>query len=132
MGLELGQAVSATPRAWKAERGNSRSSRRNSATRSGVDGPPVGAEEGLVGRAAAQRGHPVARLLGVLEAGREHAGGHVDPLEAAAQDEEAPAVVAAHGGVGQPGQDGGPLLDVGEEGVGPDGHRAATIAGRAL
>ena len=86
-----------------------------------------------MGRAAAQRGHPLGGSSVSREAGRQHAGGHVDPLQAAAEHQEPPAVVAAHGGVGQARQDGGPLLHVGEQGVGTDRRRPGPpCAGMAL
>ena len=52
--------------------------------------------------------------------------GHVDPLEAAAEHEEPPAVVVAHRRLGEPGEHGRALADVVEEGV-----RAQAVARRS-
>ena len=60
---------------------------------------------------------------------REQPGGHVDPLEAAAEAQEQPALVPAHGGVGEPGEQRGPLAHPAEEGVRPE--RAGRAALRA-
>ena len=48
---------------------------------------------------------------------RQQPGGHVDPLDAAAQHQEQPALVAAHRGVGQPGHHRAPLPHPAEERV---------------
>ena len=89
----------------------------------------VGPQERLVGAAGPQHGAPLLRP-GLVESAygldRQQPGGHVDPLEAAAEHEEPPAVVAAHGGLGQPGQHRGPLPDEAEEHGRPEalgGHR---------
>src|SRR4029078_11581656 len=65
----------------------------------GVDRVAVRAQVRLVRRAAAQRGGPAGAAERVAVARAEQAGRHVGALETAADGEEAPAVVAAHGRV---------------------------------
>ena len=88
--------------------------------------PAVGAQVGLVGAGRAQHQRPGRRRVAGQHAGGEHPRGHVHPLQRAAEDEEQPALVAAHRGVGQPEHHRRALADEPEQRVRavPAGHRA--------
>ena len=74
VGLQLGQARLGHAQGVEGGPGEEPVEQQELGDQVGRDRPPVGAQEGLVGRAAAQRRHPVARLVGVL-AGRPRACG---------------------------------------------------------
>ena len=118
--------ASACSSAANTDRGNSRSSSRNSAARLQFDHAAVGAQVGLVGAGRAQHQRPGRRRVPGQHAGGEHPRGHVHPLERAAEDEEQPALVAAHRGVGQAEDHRRALADEPEQRVRavPAGHRA--------
>ena len=108
----------------------------------GVDdqelGPPRGRCAARGRSAGTRRGRRTPRstdgqlVLPVVEGGRgDHPRGHVDLLEAAAQQQELPAVVADHGAAGDAGEQGAALPGPVQERVGPGGVELARRAAAA-
>ena len=87
--------------AWNTERGNSLSRNRNCTTRLRVQHAPVGAQVRVLRAGRPQHRHPAGRGRLVPHPGQQQPQHHVRAFHRPAQHQEPPAVVPAHGRVGQ-------------------------------
>ena len=126
-GFSAARQSSAVTSECSTDRGNSRSQQQELGDQGRLGGPAVGPDERLVRAAGAQQQRP-ALLRRARHPGQQQPGRHVGPLERAAEDQEPPGVVVAHGRVGQAEEQGRPLPDEPQEHVRPEPVRGAALA----